>query len=344
MQVKFRRMPGMIFDWISILSLKCNSREKWMSSVVIDGSETEDMTYIDYWKDQFPDPEEMLQLFFYLPDQSKASYAIKLFEDSMLERRGDITLESFLEKIQNTEELVKDLSQFYLHHTVTGLSALKVGESIRQSELPKEIQFLLLEFLITPESFIDSICDCFNSYHEIMSQIHQQQGKEVLGWQEKVGEPELMECYYAFHDPGKRATKSSLIQIKEINYSVSLIMKYTLLFKTAENSWAILGKNYEQRLRAKKMKQTSIEKLGNAVGDKSRVAIMEFIMKEGEKNSNEVAKKLGIALNTAVYHLEVMRKAKLLCSHSVGKGVYFWINPESCLNAAEAFQRWAKGV
>lgn len=343
MQSKFRKTPGMLFDWISMMSLKLNEREKWLYSTVNAGEENEDLAYISYWMQRFPAPDEMLLLFFYLPDRMTPSCLMTLFETTMKDKKGKVEAEEIWRKIADITLMKELVAQYYFHCSASCLKIEEIGELIRRIHLEGNLRFLLLEFFINPRTFLVSLQRWARVYYEEIETIYYQAADEILTWQERMGEQELTECLTYFYDSKKPGNAKLPSEVKEIIYSVSVMMKNTLLVNAGSTSWCILGKEYHHFIQKSKEEQMSIDQLGNAVGDRNRAAIMEYIMAHGETSSVEIAKSFGIALNTASYHLEVMKKAKLLNSYTKGKTTCFWINPPACLTAAKEFQRWARG-
>ena len=64
MKTYFRKMPGLLYDWISMASLKLNERSKWINSVTTIGNEPEDYNHIAYWMERYEAPDDSLKIFF----------------------------------------------------------------------------------------------------------------------------------------------------------------------------------------------------------------------------------------------------------------------------------------
>lgn len=345
MKTKFRKAPGLIYDWISMFTLKLNEREKWMQHVAGAGNEAEDLAHITYWMQRFPNPDAILKIFFYLPDRMTQSCLMQIFGSVMQQTKGNLDMIQLWEIIQDISKMKEAVAQYYLKYSVQDLKLEEIGEIIRRSKLTGEIQFLLLEFFLNPAIFITHLQKWGKQYYEEIENIYRESASSILAWQEHVDEEELKACVFYVYSEKKRIQQKMLAGIEQLVYSVAVIMKNTLLIDigTGESGWVLLGRQYEQTLKRHKETKLTMDQLGNAAGDRNRTAIIEYIVAEGEKTSTDIAKKLGMALNTAAYHLEVMRKAKLLNSHNKGKSTYFWINSDACLMAASIFQRWARG-
>lgn len=347
MKSKFRKAPGLLYDWISMFTLKLNEREKWVQYVVRAGNEAEDLAYISYWLQRFPEPDEILKLFFYLPDRMTQSCLMRVFSAAMRQTEGRMEAAQLWETIGDVSKMKEAVAQYYLKYSVQGLKLEEIGEIIRHSKLAGEIQFLLLEFFLNPSIFVASLQRWGKEYYEEMESVYREAANSILKWQESVGEEELRACFFYMHNEKKRAHQKLLAGLDRLVYSVTVIMKNTLLIDIGSRQgaagWALLGTQYDQMIKRHKENKLIMDQLGNAAGDRNRTAIIEYIVAEGEKTSADIAKKLGMAPNTAAYHLEVMRKARLLNSHNKGKSTYFWINPDACLMAANVFQRWARG-
>ena len=95
MKTYFRKMPGLLYDWISMASLKLNERSKWINSVTTIGNEPEDYNHIAYWMERYEAPDDSLKIFFYLPDRSTPSCFMEFFTQMMRECRGAIEQKKF---------------------------------------------------------------------------------------------------------------------------------------------------------------------------------------------------------------------------------------------------------
>ena len=115
------------------------------------------------------------------------------------------------------------------------------------------------------------------------------------------------------------------------------------LNKTEEEVWFIIGDQYREAEEEEEELQINMEKFGNALADQHRINIIKILLSEGEKSSAELAGRLNLAVNTVGYHVDIMKKAKLLSFHNQGKTAYYRINTKLCRLATWKLQEWILG-
>lgn len=342
MKTYFRKMPGLLYDWISMASLKLNERSKWINSVTTIGNEPEDYNHIAYWMERYEAPDDSLKIFFYLPDRSTPSCFMEFFTQMMRECRGAIETEEVWKRLSDVQWMKELVAKYYFKDACGTDNLKEIAQKIRESDLPEEIRAYVLEFFIDPEVFLVCLLQMAREYHQKTKEIYDHVLESILNFQESIGEEELMQCFYFFEKEKNKKKQKKAPAMESAVFSASVIMKNTLLMDAGVFSWFVLGLDYTKAMKSRQSVSYVIENLCNAAGDHNRAVILDFIKEEGEKNCNDVAKKLNIALNTASYHLDVMKRAKLLSSRSQGKTNYYWINSEACQYIIENFERWGK--
>lgn len=343
MKINYHQTPGVVFDWISMLILKLNAREKWLSSVAAIGQEEEDMNYIMYWMGRFEQPDEVLRLFFYQSDQTSSCLFMQLFEQAMAEGGGEQVLTRLWEKLENPMELKKATVGYYLKQPVKGMSLGEIGALIREKRLPEEVRFLLLEFMISTENFRRVLWDTCHAYHQQMEQAHEVYQKEIEKCQSWVNQEEIQNCLAYFEPKKRKSVMEKLKEADQVSCSVAAIMKNTLLVNpTAPEGWVIIGQDVQQLLQARKNRKLSLAVIGNAVGDPTRAEIAQRVLNKKLKSCAEIAKELGMSANAANYHLEIMKRARVLNTYYIGRTAYYGINAEICKEAAAMFEKLAK--
>ena len=96
-----------------------------------------------------------------------------------------------------------------------------------------------------------------------------------------------------------------------------------------ESGWLILGCEMQKTFDETIEPDMDIAGFGNAFGDKLRVKIVDEIVKHGELTLADLAKRLGVVNTIAIYHLDILKKEKLILHRHQGRKVLY------CLNKAQ---------
>ena len=329
LETKFRQMPGLLYDAISMMALQLNSQEVWIDSVVNPEYAEEDTVHVEYWLSQYPTLPESLRLFFHLPGRKERSPMHKMLEDIIAETDGKVTDEKLLGRIEEKEWLTGKLLNFYF----PGVSMSEIMDDpvqfVEKLTYPAEIKFLLLSFLTSSHRYISDLSVWMQKYYKQTQEIYRLHTTEILQWAEEMEEATLVNAY------------QKIIQTAEsgrMDYSLAYLMRNTLTF---HKPCLILGQDYSRSFVNEEKEHYDMEAICNALGDKNRLSVFVMLEKEGEKTSADIAKFLQAAQNTVSYHLDIMVQAKVLYRKPAGKTVRYRINRGVCAYAAEQFSAWS---
>ncbi len=198
----------------------------------------------------------------------------------------------------------------------------------------------MLSFYIHDTSYLEDLRRIFQIYYDEILKIYEARANELILKQESFRPEEA--CARQEPTIRKRGRK------KEIQKCVvSFVLFYENVFwylnKTEEEVWFIIGDQYREAEEEEEELQINMEKFGNALADQHRINIIKILLSEGEKSSAELAGRLNLAVNTVGYHVDIMKKAKLLSFHNQGKTAYYRINTKLCRLATWKLQEWILG-
>ena len=124
----------------------------------------------------------------------------------------------------------------------------------------------------------------------------------------------------------------------------SLISKYACLRgRNDENGWLLLGYEMQKRFNETIEVELDLAGFANAFGDKLRVKIVDEIVKYGELTLADLAKKLGVVNTIAIYHLDILKKEKLVLHRHHGRKVLYCLNQAQAQKGLEALKKLCGG-
>ncbi len=349
MDVKFKRDPGLIYDIISMLIMKLNPKEKWVSTVVNSSHENGDLTYYNYWMDQFDEPDQRLLLFVYRKDTRALTFLSIFFKDQLKKNSFQLDLDIIFQELNDADTMFQKIFHFYLQEEASAsIRPAEVAEKIyNRNDLSDDIRFFLLNFSVNKKPYIDCLKELITNYYNQFCESYGLRANELLLLHENLYMPDLQKIMslHLNSSDSDAEIEHQWNSLKTISISFCLFMKNGIWITLLDDAhgWCILGQNYAETLLIDINFKISPEAIGNAIGDRHRERIVGIILEHGEQSSGDIAKKLGLALNTVTYHLDIMKKANLLCSRNQGKSTFYWINSKTCEEASRMFKIWARG-
>ena len=342
MDTSYRQELGVIYDTINIFVMKLNDREIWLDRATQKTAKTEDSIHIDYWLSQFDNVPQELMIFFYLKNQSCFAFLTHIFAAIMQKTNGTATINDFIEYFKDEVEVTCDLSKFYLGREIGSLYDFR-EELCKREELNSLLRFHLLSYAVAPRACLITLKNFFKLFYEKMMNIYKEKANDILKYQEEITGTKLYELASLYHHDDVIANnmhQESLVFI----YTITIILKNCIMFEIESPvKWCILGINYQRQVDEDEKIMLDVAALGNAFGDQHRLNIIRFILQNGELTVSDLANRLGLAVNSVSYHLDIMKKANLLCSRTKGKSTVFWLNSKVCAIISTILEHWSKG-
>lgn len=341
MEVLFRRAPGIVYDLSQIFVTKLNDKSKWINRVIDIESKESDVNYIEFWRDQFADPDPVLAVFFYLKNENAQTYFSQIF-NTVIDYSGEmVSKEDFLTYFSMDSRVKREVLEFYLGEEFDINNLREIAAKINaNSEYDNDFKLLLLSFVINCDQVLDKMRTTFSRYYDQAEAIFEERANELLKRQEELNMSDV--CTYIVDTVKKRGRRKEL---RRSVVSMTLFSKYTFWYTNRnETGWFVIGEFYGQEKRVQDIEpKLDMSVFGTSMGDKNRAGIIKLLLENDELNSSEIAIKLNVAINTIAYHLDIMKTAKILAHHNEGKTAYYSINTVTCEKAKEQIMEWILG-
>lgn len=334
MEYTYYRNPGLFFDLYRVFIFKLNKRPIWMNQVANVDYENDDIRYVAECMKRFPDPDRKLILFFFLKDRKSNSYFSTIYKKLFFEFQENMELDCFLEYFSDPERILREICDFYIgpeadpHNPKEFSKAVMKVTDLKDSE----VKFQLLYFSIKPVEVVQVLRESLIQYYQVLDKMYAEKQPLLQETMEQLDVDLLQRGIKSYVDKMMDDTRLIKLSFTLVNKNVVTGMD--------EFNWYIFGWDYRKTMLNELDILFDPKAFGEALGDGNRIRILECILKEGEISGGELAKRLGVALNTVSYHLEVMQRSRLLYKRKQGKSTYYWLNVRMCEKAVEMINQW----
>lgn len=327
--IKFLHQPGYIYDLISLFILRFN-KDLWLDYYINQDKSQEDLAYLKSISEEFPITNEELNLFF-SADEVKGSFLInKYFFDSAEKTLSEFDFDSLVSEILDTRTFTQRLFDFYLPDT--GLEAnwedrgflSKLIDLLSVSCYTEKTKNSIISFFIMPEKYISLLVTELKDKNEILTRFYQKNYKKIIDTQESFDFDQFTLKTFSINN---KAVDCS--QFDTAFVSVCLVAKNALDGFYFENSCLqIIGFDYAVSLEESLSKKTrfEVDLFGKIISDRNRTEVINMLMETPELSTSDIAKNLGISINAAYYHLDMMSQANMLNIRNEGRTVYYRLN------------------
>ena len=341
MDLLYKQDLGIIYDTITLMIMKLNSRSLWINRISYNDVKLEDEVYVDYWMNQFTDIPQELMIFFYLQDKRETCFFSHVFKKIIQRKKEEVSFEDFVEYIAEGNKIKEDLSEFYLNKKIIDSNVFEL-ELTMKAELNGLVRFYLLGFMVNPDRYLKLLLDTITIYYNKAVEMYKDRADSILKYQEKITGTKLYEIICKYH---RNMAKINIdVQDQKMIYTITLLVKNCIVFEIEQPiKWCILGVEYEQQIEEDEKLLIDVAALGNAFGDKHRFNIIQLMLKYGEMSVSDFANRLGLAVNSVSYHLDIMRKANLVCCRTKGKSTIYWLNSKVCAIISDILEKWSRG-
>ena len=321
MNILHRRNLGFIYDLTQIVMCKTARRESWVNIFVRNGHEAEDLHDLEQVLRRFDDVDPSLLLFGYR-DRKKGSLIGNIFGEFANEKMPKCDMDDFITFLSDIDRVKGFVSKFYFGSKDSTDIYRKIAA---EKDIVAEVKSLLYEFYLFPEQFMKVVITEMNKIAMTLQKYHTENLEKLLSCQEAFDYRNLEKENSPF-----AKNKKWEQGIKNCYVSFALFGKFVCLRgKNDENGWLILGCEIQKTFDETIEPDMDIAGFGNAFGDKLRVKIVDEIVKHGELTLADLAKRLGVVNTIAIYHLDILKKEKLILHRHQGRKVLY------CLNKAQ---------
>ena len=339
MEVIFQDNIGFLYDVCRVVICKSNKRESWINAFLCDGSEEEDMLYIDSLLKKFQKIEFSSNLLGYKSSLTRNALIGEMYVDFLKKNGSEITIEAFVEYITSLKVLWRSIAEYYLDVSYTDKA--EILNVIRSCNLNSDVKSELYSFFLFTEEYIQDLKKGFHETITVMQNIYRESDQENL--QQMKERFDVQSFFLSLQEYAKPDEWEK--NIVRCIVSFSLINPYliTRQLDQSQDGILILGKKYELFFVSKSKEIIDLVSFGNALGDKIRMKMLWLLHENGELTLTEFSKKLDIVNAVALYHIEILKEAKLIFRRNKGKNVLYWLNDKQFLKAIKEINKLIGG-
>jgi DNA-binding transcriptional ArsR family regulator len=337
--IKYIHQPGYIYDLIALFILRYN-KDLLLDYCKNPEKSQEDLTYLKNILAEFPIDSEDFYLFF-TEDEVKGSFFLKkYFFDYADKFNSEYDFDFLVSEILEKDKFTQKLLDFYFPDS--NLEVKREDNSFYRSLLDllsascytDKTKNRILSFFIAPDKYLVPLIKELSDKNALLNKFYQKNYKKIIDTKEGF-------------DLKKFSEKLKAINEKEIDcqdfenayISVCLIAKNALQgLKIGNSCLQIIGYDYMATLDGKLNKRTkfNIDMFGKIISDINRIEVIGMLTSEPELSTSDIAKKLGISINAAYYHLDMMSQEDMLVMRNEGRTVYYRLNRNYIIKAVDA--------
>lgn len=230
--------------------------------------------------------------------------------------------------LSDTEQVKKNLIQFYLYDLSEEeledcfLSTSKLVANIKKSKYSGDEKSKLYEFFIDPIPYIQTLQYELIEKEILLSAYYKENYKTILEAHNNTTFEVLCENVKDIHN-------LSFLQKTDTLYtSFCLLNKFCInLFFATDSVIHLLGFDYVSIISAlvKSQKKQPLEELCGALGETSRMQILNLLLERKEVTCKDLEKFFNFSGSTAYHHISLLTKAGAVKVRNEGKTIYYGI-------------------
>lgn len=331
MNTLFRKELGFLFDACYILVCKTTSRNTWIKDFIKSGSEESDLGYISNVLDLFDAPDKKMELICYHTRHTD-SLIIDLLRKYVNNNINTWNRDSFLAFLSDVDMLKQMVAMYYFEteHSENILHVISEKQNLDVS-----LKFNLMNFFLFPEKYVDLLSNELLKIFRTLDRYYTEKLSVLLDCQEEFDYSKILDINL----PTSKI-KGWNKQMRKCYCSFTLVNKYLIeKGKDEQEGWLVLGYEYTKLFSGDVEEPIDVASLTNAFGDKIRVKIIDLLRDHGELTLADLARLLGIVNTIAIYHLDILKKEKLLLHRYQGRKVYYCINENQVLKGINEIRK-----
>ena len=309
-----------VWDVCQIMILKLNPKESWMRGHTFSGKETEDIDCAEKLASRFQSISERMKIFFDVEYKKNSFMSVYLFDK--LSHISICNVESLIQIIKSDVKFKEKLLEHYMEEKFSSNDEFLRKVTFDSVNLRSDYKEKLMQFVLFEEEYLLELYETMISFQNRLEEVYINE-KDVLNQLEKEFSMEQL-CQH--HKQIEKWYKS----LTNIDVSFSLVQKYVVLGEknhvNLEKGWMILGIKYLESIERDWKRNVEIDKVCHALSDKVRVKIIQLVREQNEINTANLAKILNLPISATAYHLDVLKKASVLCYRMEGRVAFYWLN------------------
>lgn len=344
--VEFIKEPGYTFDLFMLFAMYFN-KKNWLPTIINYNKKSEDIEYFNKVLDDYLPISDDLLIFFYMCENNKMFMSEKYYREYKNDLiTGKYSLSKILVDLSDYEKVINNVIHFYFRDIPEDYL---VGDSKKLSEVNKlvkescynsDIKSALLSFFIDPVPVIQKLMYELMAKEIIMSRIYEVRYSQLTSVQKAFSHEGLVKALKEVKD---RSVDIEGIDTIYISFCIHQKNVVRSMFY-ADSVLMMLGIDYLDVLefRADNSRFPDFATFGNAMAEKNRVEILNYISRKDEVTIKEVEQDLGFTSANAYYHLSLMIKANVLGTRNQGRTILYSINKEYFEEIGNLLLKYAK--
>ena len=343
--VKLIKEPGFLLDLLFIFLLKFN-KQHLFENLPDESRRSEDEEYLNTLLSQFEPIPEDLALFFHIFKDRTSFLSLMTFTNYTSMPPADYSVEFLQNKLSDHALVIRKLIKFCFRE-LTEEEIDKCAESnvqlfaqVKKSGYPEAIKNALYEFFIDPIPYIQKL------QFELMAKSMQLSSYYEKNYQTLLDLYAELSTNPQFEDHLNHLWDMSCLEKKNVQHFASfcLLNKYYVSMIVNKNAAIYLfGCDYANSLFTKQQEPDwlKLEEFGAAVGEESRVGILNYIEAHGEVSCKDLEKAFHFSGSTVYHHLTIMLKARVLKRRSEGKTILYSVNRKFMDAVIESLRKYS---
>lgn len=313
-----------VYDICGIILFQLNPVESYEKMYSIPGYREKDMEELENYLCQFPAANPKFKLLFDIERQG-SSFMSEYYKD-LKKEKAIFSLEDFIQSILDDSDFTKKVVTFYIKTGLDFEVDLQKKILFDCEELELQYKFMLLQFICFFEEYMNEL---FQNMREIQKEL-----KRAYSARTRL----LKKVTESFDFEELKNAKSIISDWAEnksnIDVTFSLSNQYVVLMGSWPNSqgWMILGINYRTLIERQWNIEYSVVEMCNALSDDTRFRILREIWSKGEITPTTLVKVFGLPYSVVCYHLDILKKCKLVTSKLQRRTTVYQINADAIEN------------
>lgn len=325
--LKYIKEPGFVYDLLFIFSLKFNF-EDCCANFVNETHKNDDIAFYTKIQERFDEiPDELLP-FFYIRNNGRNFLSYCYFSKQNERFLTDYSLQSVQTAISDQDKFIYNMLRFYFEKEskekikeVQG-SIKEISELIKNSDYSDLLKSHLYAFFIDPTPSIQKLSYSLMEKGYQLKQYHEQNYGIILEMQQQMDLSKMSAQL-------KEYMNVDIESFETIDYTVCLICKNIMCaFLIQDNAFLMCGFDYDSFIDSELNKNLlpEIDVFGNAIAEKNRVAILNYLLERQEATLKDVEAEFGMSQTNAYYHLSLLQKANLIIPKNRGRTILYTLN------------------
>lgn len=323
-----------VSDIFAIMRFRLNSEESYAKSYVLPENMEEDLKIMRGYLETFTPVDPKFKLLFDL-DAHSISFMSEYHFSMKLQKEG-FNLEELIKVISEDVEFKNKVIAYYLEDSFSTETDLKKKILFECEELDIRYRYMLLQFVEFYDEYMDELFQYMRNLREELVVVYSKHVQLL----EKVSVSFDLEELVKY----KKTLMDRLEKKTRIRVTFSLINQYLVCFGSNGETvgWLILGVGYQTLVEKLWKKEVSIAEMCSALSDDLRLRIVREAWSEGEITPTLICKKFGLPYSVVGYHLDILKRSRILCAQVRRRNTAYQINTESVKELSKLIGRFAE--